>query len=229
MENIYIAIATGALALIFALSLTHRVLKEDQGTDAMKEIGRAVQEGASAFLRREYTTLAIFVVIVAVVLGVFIDPETAVAYVVGAICSAGTGYIGMSIAVRANTRTASAAMRGLNPGLRVAFNSGAVMGTTVVGISIIGLSILYLNLPGHHGGSRLRLWRILHRPLRPRGRRESSQRPQTLARTLWARLRWAFRRTTHATRPPLPTTLATTWVTWQAWAQTCSSPTHPLS
>ena len=144
MENIYIAIATGALALIFALSLTHRVLKEDQGTDAMKEIGRAVQEGASAFLRREYTTLAIFVVIVAVVLGVFIDPETAVAYVVGAICSAGTGYIGMSIAVRANTRTASAAMRGLNPGLRVAFNSGAVMGTTVVGISIIGLSILYL-------------------------------------------------------------------------------------
>ncbi len=144
MENIYIAIATGALALIFALSLTHRVLKEDQGTDAMKEIGRAVQEGASAFLRREYTTLAIFVVIVTVVLGVLIDPETAVAYVVGAICSAGTGYIGMNIAVRANTRTASAAMRGLNAGLRVAFNSGAVMGTTVVGISIIGLSILYL-------------------------------------------------------------------------------------
>ena len=144
MENIYIAIATGALALLFALALARLVLKEDQGTDAMKEIGKAIQEGASAFLGREYRTLAIFVVIVAVVLGLFIDPETAVAYVVGAICSAGTGYIGMSIAVRANTRTASAAMRGLNPGLRVAFNSGAVMGTTVVGISIIGLSILYL-------------------------------------------------------------------------------------
>ena len=144
MENLYIAIATGALALLFALALARLVLKEDQGTDAMKEIGKAIQEGASAFLGREYRTLAIFVVIVAVVLGLFIDPETAVAYVVGAICSAGTGYIGMSIAVRANTRTASAAMRGLNPGLRVAFNSGAVMGTTVVGISIIGLSILYL-------------------------------------------------------------------------------------
>ena len=144
MENIYIAIATGALALLFALALARLVLKEDQGTDTMKEIGKAIQEGASAFLGREYRTLAIFVVIVAVVLGLFIDPETAVAYVVGAICSAGTGYIGMSIAVRANTRTASAAMRGLNPGLRVAFNSGAVMGTTVVGISIIGLSILYL-------------------------------------------------------------------------------------
>ena len=144
MENLYIAIATGALALLFALALTRLVLKEDQGTDAMKEIGKAVQEGASAFLGREYRTLAIFVVIVTVVLALFIDPETAVAYVVGAICSAGTGYIGMSIAVRANTRTASAAMRGLNPGLRVAFNSGAVMGITVVGISIIGISILYL-------------------------------------------------------------------------------------
>ena len=144
MENIYIAIGTGALALLFALALTRLVLKEDQGTDAMKEIGKAVQEGASAFLGREYRTLAIFVVIVTVVLALFIDPETAVAYVVGAICSAGTGYIGMSIAVRANTRTASAAMRGLNPGLRVAFNSGAVMGITVVGISIIGISILYL-------------------------------------------------------------------------------------
>ena len=146
MENIYIAIGTGALAIIFALALTRRVLNEDQGNDTMRDIGRAIQEGASAFLGREYRTLAIFVVIVAVVLGAFIDPETAVAYVVGAICSAGTGYIGMSIAVRANTRTASAAMTGLNPGLRVAFSSGAVMGITVVGISIIGISVLYLIL-----------------------------------------------------------------------------------
>ena len=144
MENVYIAIGTGALALIFALYLTRRVLSEDQGNERMQEIGKAVQEGAAAFLGREYRTLAVFVVIVAVVLGILIDPETSVAYIVGAICSAGTGYIGMNIAVRANTRTASAAMRGLNPGLRVAFNSGAVMGITVVGISIIGISTLYL-------------------------------------------------------------------------------------
>ena len=108
MENLYIAIATGALAILFALFLTRRVLKEDQGTETMKEIGKAIQEGASAFLGREYRTLGIFVVIVAVVLGVFIDPETAAAYVAGAVCSAGTGYIGMSIAVRANTRTPQA-------------------------------------------------------------------------------------------------------------------------
>ena len=175
MENLYIAIATGALALLFALALTRLVLKEDQGTDAMKEIGKAVQEGASAFLGREYRTLAIFVVIVTVVLALFIDPETAVAYVVGAICSAGTGYIGMSIAVRANTRTASAAMRGLNPGLRVAFNSGAVMGITVVGISIIGISILYLTFQNitmvagfGFGASSIALFR-------PRGRRDIHQ------------------------------------------------------
>ena len=144
MENLYIAIAAGALAILFALFLTRRVLKEDQGNDTMRDIGRAIQEGASAFLGREYRTLGVFVVIVAVILGAFIDPETAVAYVAGAVCSAGTGYIGMSIAVRANTRTASAAMTGLNPGLRVAFSSGAVMGITVVGISIIGISVLYL-------------------------------------------------------------------------------------
>ena len=152
MESIFIAIGTGVLALLFAAWLAYRVLKEDEGTDAMKEIGKAIQEGASAFLAREYRTLAVFVVLVTIVIGVFIDiiqldrdiPKTAISYLVGAICSAGTGYIGMNIAIRANTRTAAAAMVGLNPGLRVAFNSGAVMGTTVVGIGILGISILYL-------------------------------------------------------------------------------------
>ena len=152
MENILIAMGAGVLSLLFAAGLTYRVLKEDQGTDAMKDIGKAIQEGASAFLAREYRTLAIFVVLVTIVLGVLIDiiqldrtiPKTAIAYIIGAICSAGTGFIGMNIATRANTRTCSAAMRGLGPGLRVAFNSGAVMGTTVVGISIIGVSALYL-------------------------------------------------------------------------------------
>ncbi len=152
MESILIAIGTGVLALLFATAVAMRVLKEDQGTDTMKEIGTAIQEGASAFLGREYRTLAIFVVLVTIVIGVFIDiiqlerdiPKTAISYLVGAICSAGTGFIGMNIAIRANTRTAAAAMIGLNPGLRVAFNSGAVMGTTVVGIGIVGISILYV-------------------------------------------------------------------------------------
>jgi K(+)-stimulated pyrophosphate-energized sodium pump len=152
VESILIAMGTGVLALVFAAGLAYRVLKEDEGTDTMKEIGTAIREGASAFLAREYRTLAIFVVFVTIVIAVLIDimqfersiPKTAISYIVGAICSAGTGYIGMNIAIRANTRTAAASMVGLNSGLRVAFNSGAVMGTSVVGIGILGISILYV-------------------------------------------------------------------------------------
>jgi len=152
MESILVAMGTGVLALIFAAGLAYRVLKEDEGNDTMKEIGKAIREGASAFLAREYRTLAIFVVFAAIIIAVFVDimqfdrsiPKTAISYIVGAICSAGTGYIGMNIAIRANTRTAAASMIGLNSGLRVAFNSGAVMGTSVVGIGILGISILYV-------------------------------------------------------------------------------------
>ncbi len=142
--GLYMAVGAGVIALIFAAGLAKRVLKEDQGNDAMKEIGKAIQEGAMAFLAREYRTLAIFVVVVTVILAVFISVNTAIAYIIGAICSALTGFIGMSIAIRANTRTAAASMSGLNEGLRVAFSSGAVMGTSVVGIGILGISILYL-------------------------------------------------------------------------------------
>jgi len=142
--GIYIAVGSGVVALLFAALLARGVLQKDQGTDVMKEIGTAIQEGAMAFLAREYRTLALFVIIVAVILGVFISPNTALAYIIGAICSAATGFIGMNIAIRANTRTAAASMIGLNDGLRVAFSSGAVMGVTVVGIGILGISILYL-------------------------------------------------------------------------------------
>ena len=142
--GLYMAVGAGVIALIFAGALAKRVLKEDQGTDTMKEIGKAIQEGAMAFLTREYRTLAIFVVVVTIILAVFISVNTSIAYIIGAMCSALTGYIGMSIAIRANTRTAAASMSGLNEGLRVAFSSGAVMGVSVVGIGILGISILYL-------------------------------------------------------------------------------------
>ena len=152
MPSIIIAIAAGVLSLLFAAGLAYRVLKEDPGTQVMQDIGKAIQEGANAFLAREYRILAIFVIFVTVVLGVFIDyfqmdtavPKTAIAYLIGAVCSGATGFIGMNVATRANVRTAAAAMRGLNPGLRVAFSSGAVMGVTVVGISLIGISVLYV-------------------------------------------------------------------------------------
>jgi hypothetical protein len=115
MEGLYLAIGAGALALAFAVYLTYRVLRAEEGTERMQEIGAAIQEGANAFLRREYTVLAIFVVVVFVallLLGFFHElasPEVAYAYIVGAFASGLTGVVGMRIAVRANMRTAAAA------------------------------------------------------------------------------------------------------------------------
>ena len=150
MEGLILAIVAGAVALAFAAYLAVRVLKADEGTERMQEIGAAIQEGASAFLKREYTVLAGFVVVVFIVLlalGLAREEQnemTAVAYIVGAVSSALAGFIGMRIAVKSNMRTASAARTGLNRALRVAFSSGGVMGITVVGIGLLGAVILWI-------------------------------------------------------------------------------------
>ena len=157
MTVIYLAIGAGAFALVYAVLLTMRILRSDAGSEQVQAIGRAIQEGATAFLSREYRLLAGFVVVMFIVLAVFIDfdvldkvpgdpesvPKTAISYIVGAIGSALAGFIGMSIAVRANTRTTVQAQHGLNSALRIAFNSGAVMGVTVVGIGLIGITVIY--------------------------------------------------------------------------------------
>ena len=153
-----IAIGAGVLALVFALILALNIRKQEEGDETVRFIGNAIKEGANAFLSREYRMLAIFVVLVFIALAVLIDydvtgrvdiagdrtvPSTAIAYLVGALGSALTGFLGMSIAVRANTRTAVKAQSGLNAALRVAFNSGTVMGVSVVGIGLIGVTIMY--------------------------------------------------------------------------------------
>ncbi|MDE0592530.1 MAG: sodium-translocating pyrophosphatase [Dehalococcoidia bacterium] len=166
MESIFLAIAAGAVGLVAAALLAMRVLKQPQGNDEVRAIGDLIQEGSAAFLRKEYSILAVFVVIIFVILALFIDynildnakiaslseggamtsegPWTAIAYILGAIGSALAGFVGMSIAVRGNTRTATAAQTGLNKALQVAFSTGAVMGLSVVGIGIIGVSALWL-------------------------------------------------------------------------------------
>ena len=152
LESLIIALAAGVLALLFAAFTAVRVLRQEQGNERMRDIGDAIREGATAFLRREYLALVPFVVVVTGVLWVLIDwqtlesnvPKTAISYLAGTICSASAGLIGMQVAVRANVRTAAAAMHGLNPALRVAFNSGTVMGVTVVGIGLLGVTILYM-------------------------------------------------------------------------------------
>ena len=158
MTILYLAIAAGITGFGFAFVLTLYILRQDKGDETVQFIGRAIQEGANAFLRREYIFLAGFVIVVVIILALFIDydvldrvgrseersfPSTAVAYLAGAVGSALAGFIGMSIAVRANTRTAVKAQIGLNPALRVAFSSGAVMGVSVVGIGLIGVTVLY--------------------------------------------------------------------------------------
>jgi K(+)-stimulated pyrophosphate-energized sodium pump len=150
MTGFILVIVAGVLALLFAGFLAMRVLKQEEGTELMQEIGAAIQEGANAFLKREYTMLAGFVAIVFVILLVLgiareaQEPEVAYAYLVGALASALTGFAGMRIAVKSNMRTAAAARTGLNPALRVAFSSGGVMGMSVVGIGIIGAAVLWL-------------------------------------------------------------------------------------
>ena len=160
------ALGASILALAMAGFLYQRVVSRPQGISAVTDIGALIQEGALAFLRREYSILAVFVAVVFIVLALLIDlnitgndkiaelldagnitvtgPWTAVSYLAGAVGSALAGFIGMSIAVRGNTRTATAAANGLNQALRVAFNSGAVMGMTVVGIGLLGVTGLWL-------------------------------------------------------------------------------------
>ena len=161
MTVIIIAIVAGFCALLFAVYLARQVMAHDTGTDLMRSIAAAIQEGASAFLYREYLYIAVFVTIVTIALALLVDadvfdkfpsetgeltglPRTAIAYIIGAIASASAGYIGMMIAVRANVRTAASAREGLNPALRVAFSSGAVMGVTATGLALICLTVLYL-------------------------------------------------------------------------------------
>lgn len=145
--NIYLlAIAAGILALCFAFMKASFVSKQDAGNDRMKEIASYIQDGAMAFLTREYKALVFFVLILAIVLAVGLKSiPTAICFVAGAICSVIAGYVGMRVATKANVRTANAANQsGLSKALDIAFSGGAVMGMCVVGLGIIGITTAYM-------------------------------------------------------------------------------------
>ncbi|MEZ4386828.1 MAG: sodium-translocating pyrophosphatase [Candidatus Krumholzibacteriia bacterium] len=147
---LYLIPLAGVLALVFAAVKAAWVRRQDDGNDTMREIAAAIQEGAMAFLAREYRVLAIFVVAVALLLGFGSAHQAAshwmvgVSFTVGAVCSALAGYFGMRIATIANVRTTNAARTSLNRALTVAFSGGTVMGMCVVGLGVLGLSLLFL-------------------------------------------------------------------------------------
>jgi len=145
VNPIIIALICGVLGLVLAGIMARYVLKQDQGSEKIREIAEAIKEGALAFLGREYRILAIFVVVVGIILGVIpmLGWLVTVAFVFGAVCSGLAGFIGMNMAIRSNSRTAAAAQKSLNDGLRVSFRGGTVMGMCVVGIGILGLSVMY--------------------------------------------------------------------------------------
>jgi len=148
-QAIYLVPGAAILALIFALWKASWVKKQEAGGETMVEIADRIQEGAMAFLSAEYKVLAIFVVIVAVILGAANNgegqsPLIALSFVIGAVASAIAGYAGMKVATNANVRTTQAATKGLSPALDVAFAGGSVMGMSVVGLAILGLSGLYI-------------------------------------------------------------------------------------
>ena len=233
-HGVLVALVCALCAVAYGLVTARQLLALSPGNEVMQRISGAVQEGARAYLNRQYTVIAGVGVVVFVALIFIQDISVALGFLIGALLSGAAGYVGMNVSVRANARVAEAARSGVGKALDVAFRGGAITGMLVAGLALFGVAGYYGALTGSSTARRRRpSTRSSGSASAARSSRSSpvwaaasSRRPPTSAPTSSARSRPASPRTTRATRPSSPTTWATTSATAPAWPRTSSRPTR---